>query len=95
MTIGTAEVLRAEVAQCLMNLASEYPGADVRLQVVDDGWELHFGDASYDTDHNGYWGASSLPEGKTTAEECGALADDLMEQCAEAAAEDEVVDDGR
>jgi hypothetical protein len=39
---------------------------DVRLQVLgDDGrtpdWILHVGDASYDTDHHGYWGASSLP----------------------------------
>ena len=37
---------------------------DVRLQVYPDGnWSLHFGDASYDQDHRGYWGASSVPGG--------------------------------
>lgn len=35
---------------------------DVRLQVYDDGkWVVRSGDASYDTDHNGYWGASCIP----------------------------------
>jgi hypothetical protein len=34
---------------------------DVRLQVTADGWEIHSGDAQYDTDHKGHWGASSVP----------------------------------
>ena len=34
---------------------------DVRLQVYPDGdWAIRVGSADYDTDHRGYWGASSL-----------------------------------
>jgi hypothetical protein len=35
---------------------------DVRLQVSESGsWEIRVGDASYDLDHRGYWGASGVP----------------------------------
>lgn len=35
---------------------------EVRLQVVSGGaWALHTGDACYDTDHHGVWGADSIP----------------------------------
>lgn len=35
---------------------------DVRLQVCADGtWAIHTGDSSYDVDHRGVWGASSVP----------------------------------
>lgn len=38
------------------------PGIDVRLQLYTDGhWAIRFGDASYDTHHQGFWGASSVP----------------------------------
>lgn len=33
---------------------------DVRAQFVDDGFEFHSGDPSYDTDHRGGWGAGSV-----------------------------------
>lgn len=34
---------------------------DIRLQVVEgEGWELHTGDAQYDTDHRGSWGATTI-----------------------------------
>lgn len=39
----------------------ESEDVDVRLQVVDGTWYLHSGDASYDQDHRGFWGAGSLP----------------------------------
>jgi hypothetical protein len=35
----------------------------VRLQVTLGGavgWQIHEGDASYDNDHAGYWGAASV-----------------------------------
>jgi len=36
-------------------------GIDVRLQIQEDGsWSIHAGDAQYDTDHTGYWGASMV-----------------------------------
>lgn len=37
------------------------PSIDVRLQVLDDGsYSFHSGDSSYDKDHRGYCGASSV-----------------------------------
>lgn len=34
---------------------------DVRLQLFESGeWTLRWGDASYDIDHRGYWGACVL-----------------------------------
>lgn len=56
---------------------------DVRLQVsVDSGevtWAVHSGDASYDQDHRGFWGASSINigEGYKLLREC---AKDLQSQ---------------
>lgn len=41
--------------------AADEDGIDVRLQVTDDGWQIWSGDPSYDTDHRGDWGASSIP----------------------------------
>lgn len=39
-------------------------GIDVRLQVYPDGdWAVRAGDSSFDQDHRGYWGASSVPGG--------------------------------
>ena len=35
---------------------------EVRLQVYENGnWVVHYGDPQYDTDHHGFWGASSVP----------------------------------
>lgn len=59
------------------------PSIDVRLQVQSDGsWELHTGDASYDTDHRGFWGASSVsPDDDEVA--LIATARDLVDQVLE------------
>ena len=51
----------------------------MRLQVHDGGWYVHSGDAQYDTDHRGYWGAASVSEDDSD----GALQDtarDLIRQ---------------
>lgn len=56
---------------------------DVRLQVRvaagEASWEVHSGDASFDQDHRGYWGASSvnIAEGYKLLREC---ARDLQSQ---------------
>lgn len=60
-----------EEIRYVRNLATmEGNDVDVRLQVrigvYDDGeygccWDVHFGSAQYDTDHRGFWGASSVP----------------------------------
>jgi hypothetical protein len=53
---------------------------DVRLQVMEDGsWGIHTGDASYDLDHRGHWGASSL----SRRSNCTEVARDLIEQARE------------
>jgi hypothetical protein len=58
-------------------------GIDVRLQVTSDGsWFIHFGDASYDTDHRGYWGDSSVP-GNGERFDAKAVARDLVDQVKE------------
>ena len=54
---------------------------DVRLQVYPDGdWALHTGDSSYDQDHRGYWGASSLDGRRIDSR---GVAKDLLDQCRE------------
>lgn len=56
---------------------------DVRLQCTEDGWELHTGDPSYDTDHRGVWGASEVcPEHNTLDLEW--IANCLLGECKEA-----------
>lgn len=54
------------------------PSGDIRLQVAEDGSSaIHTGDASYDTDHRGYWGASSITPDMTD-DECAGVAYDLI-----------------
>lgn len=43
-------------------------GVDIRLQILNDNYIMHFGPSDYDTDHNGYWAASSLMAHSTEAE---------------------------
>ncbi len=53
------------------------PSGDIRLQVSDDGWAVHTGDSSYDQDHRGFWGASSVEPNQS---DCRSIARDLLEQ---------------
>ena len=65
-------------------LDSEVTDIDVRLQVYDDGdWAVRSGDSSYDLDHRGFWGASSLDRGTN----CRELARELIDEAANHAAE--------
>jgi hypothetical protein len=52
-----------DVAHDLRLINAEVEGeCDVRLQVYPDGsWAVRWGLSDYDTDHHGYWGASSVP----------------------------------
>ena len=75
-----------EVADELMAIAAEIEGygdvpeTDVRLQVMDNGsWSVHSGDASYDTDHRGYWGASTV-DAKLSKRDAMEIAKDLIDQ---------------
>jgi hypothetical protein len=50
---------------------------DIRLQLVDGSWALHTGDAQYDTDHRGWWGASAVEAG-ASLRHCRELATALI-----------------
>lgn len=59
-------------------------GIDVRLQVLPSGaWALRAGDSSYDYDHRGFWGSGFLARQTN----CRELARELIDQCAEHAAQ--------
>lgn len=60
---------------------------DVRLQLISpDEYSVKCGDASYDTDHRGYWGASSVSADDTDSD-LEATAEDLLEQALDHAAQ--------
>lgn len=76
------------VAQELRDINAHVEGeCDIRLQVYPSGeWALRVGLSDYDTDHHGYWGASSLPgvvQGKVKRFPSLVMARDLIEQCKE------------
>lgn len=64
------------------------PYTDIRLQVVDGGWQLNTGDAGYDQDHRGYWGTGSVSPECSKAE-ARRIAKDLIEQAADQYAQSE------
>ena len=76
-----------------MSLGGEFPSCDVRLQVYagGGGWDLHSGDSSYDQDHRGYWGSSSVTGHRFNSTD---TARDLIEQCKEMHAQGEDGDEG-
>ena len=54
---------------------------DIRLQVSEAGkWTIHVGDSSYDQDHRGYWGCSSLDGKRFRSRE---MSKDLINQVKE------------
>lgn len=72
-----------EMSEILDVPAEGITDMDVRLQVLDDGtWQLHYGDAQYDTDHRGYWGASIISVGMNRRDLNG-VAQDLISQAQE------------
>jgi hypothetical protein len=80
---------RREVAEALRDLDWSFPDETtediaIRLQVFRDGdWCLHQGEAGFDTDHRGVWGASEVrcrKDGRLGINAAGELARDLLEQ---------------
>lgn len=61
--------------------------ADVRLQVNDNGWYIQEGDASYDTDHSGHWGAGTIMA-ESSEQDIQATALDLIHQVEESIAQE-------
>jgi hypothetical protein len=75
----------AAVAAELRGINANVEGeCDVRLQVWPDGeWIVRSGDSSYDQDHRGFWGASSVPgvnRGRASRFDSRSVARDLIEQ---------------
>lgn len=89
----------AEVVADLLNIQAEGPidgdYMDVRLQVYPDWqWVIRTGDASYDLDHHGYWGAGEVSI-SDTREDLTALANDLIDQAMESLAQMGDMDESR
>lgn len=51
---------------------------DCRLRVFEGYWWFYTGDSSYDTDHRGFWSASSIPY-HCTREQSREIARELIE----------------
>jgi hypothetical protein len=83
MRFPSIEVVTADLIAAKQSLDAESPEMDVRLQVHEDGaWAVRTGDASYDLDHRGFWGASSIDR-RTN---CRRLARELLEEAKDQAA---------
>lgn len=84
MKLPSIKAVAAELRDINMNVEGE---CDVRLHIwPDGGWAVHYGDASYDQDHRGYWGASSVPgvvKGRVRRFDSMAIARDLLDQVRE------------
>ncbi len=93
MRFPTIKELTAEVEAYSRDLAA-YDEADlmdgdgevygeIRLQVTDSGWSVQTGDPSYDLDHRGFWGASSIEPDASYAQ-CREIAKGLIEEARDA-----------
>lgn len=80
--------LPARVEPGMVESDNDTPSIDVRLQVWPSGqWTMHSGDACYDADHAGFWGASCVTADDTTEslrETAKQLRDDAMEDAYQA-----------
>ena len=63
-------------------------GADVRLRVFGDSWELLSGSADYDQDHRGAWGSGFVESGASD-DQLSRTADELLREADDALAEQE------
>jgi len=84
MAFPTIPEVAAELRRINSSVETEDDeGVDVRLQVhPDGGWNVHWGDSSYDQDHRGYWGSSSVP-GDNRRFSSKDVARDLIDQAKE------------
>lgn len=81
------------VAEALRDVNANVEGeCDVRLQVYEDGqWAIRYGLSDYDSDHRGFWGASSIPgavKGRARRFDSREIARELIEQAREMRASD-------
>ena len=91
--LRTLEAMEAELQQetyvWLLDVPTDSEGMDVRLQVHEDGSHyFHSGQACYDTDHRGYWGAATIYHNEDEVSLIS-TARDLVEQVLDSCAEGE------
>lgn len=80
ITFPTIEKIVAVLSRVQSSLDAGEEPCDVRLQVYEDGeWAIRIGDPSYDQDHHGFWGASSLGT-DDTPETIAEMAQSLLAQ---------------
>lgn len=75
---GIIYVPVADLAASLESLIVHNGFLEVRLQWFNGTWDLHWGDPSFDYDHRGYWGSTSLM-GDEKPGDFTQLAKDLIE----------------
>jgi len=90
MRFPSIAAIAAELRAVNANVEGE---CDVRLQVWPDGqWRVRYGDSSYDQDHRGYWGSSSIPganrKGRVSRFNSVDVARDLIDQARDMHAQD-------
>ena len=55
----TVQEVKDALWSIYLDLPDEDEGTEVRLQYIPgEGWQVHYGDPSYDLDHKGFWGGS-------------------------------------
>ena len=83
VTNDLVSIHRAALREGHFNDEEDGDTIDVRLQVLANGsWYVHAGDASYDTNHNGFWGSGMIGRGDTRRD-LAETAHDLLSQVRE------------
>ena len=71
------------------NLTRRDGETDVRLQVYANGsWAIRVGPSDYDSDHHGFWGSGVISP-SDTKESAKAVAEEMLAQAREQAAEEQ------
>ena len=76
--------LAADLADARDSIEPDF--VDVRIRYHDGEWSFHVGDSSYDQDHRGAWGASSVAINDDD-DALDSIAAELLEQALEDLAE--------
>jgi len=87
-TLPTITDLVCALRAVQRDIPSNEDGAfDVRLRVVHDDWQLLWGDPSFDLDHRGDWGASTISR-CDPADALQSIAIDLLDQVQQSMADE-------
>lgn len=80
LKMPSIRAVSAELVSIKTLLDCDVTEIDVRLQVHESGhWLVHWGDAQYDTDHRGHWGASTI----SRTSNCRDVASELINEASD------------